>query len=347
MNELKVRTLEGIDDMFNFEIEPDLTPKNTSPKKSEDAPIVAGNGKLEMEFTKMRPFPNHPFQLYTGKRLDEMVESIKQFGIIFPIILWHKGNGVYLILSGHNRVNGGKIAGLIKCSVIIRENLTEDEAMLIVTETNLRQRGFLEMSYSERAVSLKNHYDAMKCQGKRNDLIKEIDELMNPLDDKTQGTSSQVATRLRTDEKLGKENGLSKDTVARYIRSATHLTPHLLAYVDTGNIPFLAAYDISFVENKDKQAFITGIIKRDDCKVDMKMAALLRKYYENRTLTNEVIEQILAGEKTRKPKSDKPKPFSLKPAFIKKHFPEDKTPAEIEETIDIALSEYFERNNSA
>jgi ParB family chromosome partitioning protein len=347
MSELKVRPLEDFDDMLNFEVEPLSAPKNTAPKKSGNTPAVSSGGESEMEFAKMKPFPNHPFQLYTGKRLDDMVESIKQFGILFPVILWHKGNNVYLILSGHNRVNSGKIAGLSKSPVIIKENLTEEEAMLIVTETNLRQRGFTELSHSERAISLKNHYEAIKCQGKRNDLIKEIDELMNPLDNKAQGTSSQVETKSRADEKVGQDYGLSHAKVARYIRLAS-LNPFLLAYVDTGNIPFLAAYDISFVENKELQTAITNIIKRDDCKVDMKMAALLRKYYENRSLTDDVIEQILSGEKTRKPKSDKPKPFSLKPAFIKKHFfKKEYTPAEIETIIDQALSDYFIKEKSA
>ncbi|MCL2637485.1 MAG: ParB N-terminal domain-containing protein [Oscillospiraceae bacterium] len=333
-----------LDESLLFQPHPDFINKNIETEENEDTLTVAENNSVsEMAFSKMKSFPNHPFRLYGGTRLDDMVESIKQAGILFPIMLWDKGNNVYFILSGHNRVNAGKLAGLTKGPVIIKENLTDEEAMFIVTETNLRQRGFLEMSYSERAISLKNNYEAVKCQGKRNDLINEIETLINPHSDSVEEASSQVATRFRADEKIASENGISKDTVARYVRLATHLDPHLLAYVDTGNIPFLAAYDLSFIENKEMQKLIIDIIKRDNCKVDMKMAALLRKYSEKRALTKEIIEQILSGEKTRKPKSDKPKPFSLKPAFIKKHFPESKTPAEIEEIIDKALSEYLSK----
>jgi ParB family chromosome partitioning protein len=226
------------------------------------------------------------------------------------------------------------------------ENLTPEEAMIIVTETNLRQRGFSELSHHERAVSLKNNYEAVKCQGKRKDLISELDELLNPHNDKAQDTSAEIQRKLENRDKIGHENGLSRDKVAKYIRIATHALS-ILSYVDTGNVVFQAAYDLSFIEDKEMQKLITDIIKRDNCKVDMKMAVLLRKYYENRTLTNETIEQILSGEKIRKPKSDKPKPFSLKPALIKKHFPESKTPAEIEEIIDRALTELFARESSA
>jgi ParB family chromosome partitioning protein len=300
-----------------------------------------------MSFSKMKTFPEHPFQLYTGKRLDEMVESIKANGIYEPILLWLKCDGTYTILSGHNRVKAAKIVGLTESPVRIRENITDEEAMIAVIETNMNQRGFLEMSYSERAISLKNHYDAIKCQGRRADLINEIESLLKPHDDVAQDACVQVE-HMKSRDKLANENGLSATNVTRYIRIATYLSSHLLAYVDTGNISFLAAYDISFIENKDLQTIISNIIKRDDCKIDMKMAALLRGYYIKGTLTESLIEQILSGEKTRKPKSDKPKPFSLKSAIVKKHFTKKEyTLAEMENIIDQALSEYFIKESSA
>ena len=149
-------------------------------------PAPAGNVVTEMALSQIQPFPEHKFKLYSGERLNDMVESIKEFGVLMPVILWHKDDDYY-ILSGHNRVNAAKLAGLKAVPVMIKENLTHDEAILIVTETNLRQRSFSDLSESEKAYSLAQHYAAMKSQGKRNDLLEEIDNLI---------TSPQVGTKL-------------------------------------------------------------------------------------------------------------------------------------------------------
>ena len=106
-----------------------------------------------MDFDQMESFPNHRFKLYEGQRLTDMVDSIKQFGVLLPLIVWHTEDGKNIILSGHNRKNAGQLAGLTKGPVIIKENLTFHEARLIVTETNLRQRSFTDMSHSERAFT--------------------------------------------------------------------------------------------------------------------------------------------------------------------------------------------------
>jgi ParB family chromosome partitioning protein len=290
----------------------------------------------------MQSFPGHIFRLYEGQQLQDMVESIKQFGILLPIILWHS-NDDHIILSGHNRVNAAKLAGLTKGPVVIKENLSHDEAVLIVTETNLRQRSFTDLSHSERALCLSQHYEAMKCQGKRSDLISEIETLLNPHDNSVQGTSVRIGQKLESRDKLGSEYGLSSTNVTRYIRIAT-LNPALLSYVDTGEIAFSGAYDLSFIEDKDKQSKIAEIIKRDSYKVDMKIAELLRKYYEQKKLSDAAIEQIMSGEKTQKPRSNKPKAYSLKGAIIKKHFTNGQTKSEIESTIDEALTMYLSQN---
>jgi len=263
--------LENFEEIFDFE-----HPDCNAPVYAVQSDSTAATGYSEMEFSRMKPFPNHVFKLYKGQRLQDMVENIKQFGVIFPIILWQTENNEFIILSGHNRVNAAKIAGITKCPVVIRTDLTHDEAVLFVTETNLRQRSFTDLSHSERALCLSQHYEAMKCQGRRTDLINEIESLMNPHDNSVQSASSQLGTR--TDEKLGRDYSLSRNQVARYIRLAT-LDPALLAYVDTGEIAFLAGYDISFIEKQNIQAIIANLIKNKYYKVDMKMASLLREYY--------------------------------------------------------------------
>ena len=172
-------SLDGMDDLFDFKTKEDLS----QPEQEN-----GGTGITEMDFAVMEPLPNHKFKLYTGQRLWDMVDSIREFGILEPLIVWvHDGKNT--ILSGHNRQNAGSIAGLTKGPVIIRENLTYEDAILIATETNLRQRSFDDLSPSEKAYCLKQHYDAIKSQGRRNDLIKEIEELVNPHETGKNGTS--------------------------------------------------------------------------------------------------------------------------------------------------------------
>ncbi|WP_367569445.1 ParB N-terminal domain-containing protein [Lacrimispora sp.] len=225
-------SLIDFDEMLGIEPQQDATP----------APVQGGI--LDMDFSLMESFPNHRFKLYEGQQLDDMVDSIRQFGILLPIILWYTEDGRYIILSGHNRKNAAQLAGFTKGPVIIRENLTYEDAVLIVTETNLRQRSFGDMSYSERAYCLAQHYAALKSQGKRNDLLAEIEMLLNPHDTEENSTSSEVQTKLRSDEKLGQNYGLSRDKVAKYIRISNLIEP-LISRVDSGEIAFLAAYDLS------------------------------------------------------------------------------------------------------
>lgn len=325
--------IEDFADMLNFEPE-----QNTAL-----APVQGGI--TEMDFSLMEPFPNHRFKLYEGQQLADMVDSVRQFGILLPIILWHTEDGRYLILSGHNRQNAGQLAGLTKGPVIIKENLTHDEAVLIVTETNLRQRSFSDMSHSERAYCLAQHYEALKSQGKRNDLLEEIERLLNPHDSDGNSTCAQVEHKLKSREKMGEEYGLSHAKVARYIRLAG-LVPDLLEKVDTGEIAFLAAYDLSFVENSNQQQQVSDLMESEGYKVDMKKAELLRSYYETGKLTDTAMVQILSGEKTRKPKSNKPQPFKVNPTVISKYFTNEQSSKEIEDTIDKALAMYFENLNT-
>ena len=307
----------------------------------DTAPAPVQGGILEMDFSLMESFPNHRFKLYEGQQLDDMVDSIRQFGILLPIILWYTEDGRYIILSGHNRKNAAQLAGLTKGPVIIRENLTYEDAVLIVTETNLRQRSFADMSYSERAYCLAQHYAALKSQGKRNDLLAEIEMLLNPHDTEENSTSSEVQTKLRSDEKLGQNYGLSRDKVAKYIRISNLIEP-LIFRVDTGEISFLAAYDLSFVENETQQQRIADLMESENHKVDTKKAELFHSYYKAGKLTDTAIVQIISGEKTRKPKSNKPQPVKIKPAVISKYFTAQQTQKEIEEVIDKALALYFE-----
>lgn len=327
--------LSDFDDMLNFEQDTKTPVWVGSP-----APISQDGVMMEMDFEQMESFPNHKFKLYEGQRLVDMVESIRQFGILLPIILWYTEDGKYIILSGHNRRNAAQLAGVTRGPVIIRENLTYDEAVLIVTETNLLQRSFADMSHSERAYCLAQHYEAMKSQGKRNDLLAEIETLLNPHGCEENETCAEVQHKSKSRDKIGQEYGLSRDKVAKYIR-LSGLISDLIVRVDTGEIAFLAAYDLSFVEDATKQQQIVDLMESDGYKVDMKKAELIRSYFETNKLTDTAIMQILSGEKTRRPKSNKTKPVKVKPAVITKFFTAQQTAKEIEETIERALELYF------
>lgn len=323
--------IEDFEDMINFKEEPETVPAQT--------------GIEEMNFDRMESFPDHKFKLYEGQRLVDMAESIKQHGILLPLIVWHTQDDKHIILSGHNRRNAAGLAGLNKGPIIVKENLTLAEATLIVTETNLHQRSFADMSHSERAYCLSQHYEALKSQGKRSDLLLEIQSLLDPDEIRGNSTSSECQTKLRTDEKIGKNYGLSRDKVAKYIRIAK-LLPSILAKVDENKIGFLAAYEISFVENPELQQNIVEFMESDDLKMDIKKAELLRNHYEAGKLNDDGILQILNGEKTRKPKSDKPKPVQIKPSVLSKYFTPEHTQKEITGIIEQALQLFFQVQNA-
>lgn len=332
VNSLLNSSMDGMDELFQFKT------KEPSADAGEEMPS-GGIVLMEMEFSVLEFFPDHKFRLYTGQRLNDMVESIKEYGILQPIIVWHREDK-YILLSGHNRVNAGKLAGLTKCAAIVKENLSYEDAVLIVTETNLRQRSFEDMSLSERAVCLKQHYEAIKSQGRRTDLLNEIENLVNPHEIGENRTSSEIQTKLRSDEKMGSEYGLSRDNVAKYLRIAT-LSEPLLELLDEKQISMAAAYDVSFVEEVEKQGIISELLQGGENKLDMKKAALIHDYAKNGTLTEERIRQIITGEKTKKPKGSGPRPIQIKAAVITRFFAGGQNPKEIEETIVKALEMYF------
>ncbi len=313
----------------------------------EDEPPKAestANAPCTLDIADLVPFANHPFKLYTGARLDDMVRSVKDNGVILPIVVrpFDEDEGTYEILSGHNRVNAAKIAGLTEVPVVIKTGLTDDEAALIVTETNLNQRSFGDLAHSERAIALKHHLDAIKSQGKRNDLVSEIERLSNPHEIKENGTSNLLDEKLLSVEKTGANYGISSATVTRYIR-LTHLCKSLLTRVDADEIGLYPAVSLSYLSS-DEQTELERLLGEAAYKVDMKKAEALREYSEGKKLTPEKMEQILSGELNRKPKPKTPPPFKLKAKIYQKYFDGDTPQGEIEATIDQALAEYFENH---
>jgi len=166
---------------------------------------------------KLFPYKNHPFKPYQGQRFDDMLESIRANGVLVPIIARPIDEFTYEILSGHNRVEASKAAGLETIPAIVKEELSDEEALLIVTETNLIQRSFSDLSHSERAVTLSMHYDAIKKQGKRTDMIFEIETMLNASNINEHETCTQIGNKLKSIEKVGNEYGLSKNSIAHCV----------------------------------------------------------------------------------------------------------------------------------
>jgi len=298
----------------------------TAPKKYHRS---SGNYTI-YPIESLEPYPNHPFKPYTGQRLDDMVESVRENGIMIPIIVRHNQNGKFVILSGHNRVNAATLAGYADVPVIVKNHISDEEARLLVTETNLMQRSFSDLSHSERAICLAHHYEAMKCQGRRNDLLCEIETLI--------GTCSQIENKCKSLTKIGDKYGLSKDKVARYIRMSK-LVPELLELVDNDSLAFLSAYQLSFIEDESVQTQAAEFIQNGG-KLDIKSAETLREHYENSSLTDENIKQVLCDTP---PPEKKPQSFKLSTNIINEFFKTEQDKKAIEETITAALRFYYDR----
>jgi len=275
----------------------------------------------EISLDQLVPFANHPFKLYEGQRFTDMVESVRENGVLTPIIVRPIADGKYEILSGHNRVAAAREAGLESVPAIVREGLNDDEAMFIVTETNLIQRSFNDMKHSEKAVVIAVHYDSIKKKsGYRTDLLEDV------------ATLSQVATR-STRGKIGEQYGLSKDTINRYLR-INKLIPMLKEKIDNDNIGIVAAVSLSYLRENEQE--LLNDILGESGNVGTRQADRLRKESENRELSREDIEQILNPEK-----QEKVKPFKVKSEIIEKYF-KGKDDAEIESEIETILSTVLE-----
>ncbi|GHU89405.1 hypothetical protein FACS1894202_07520 [Clostridia bacterium] len=282
----------------------------------------------QLPIADLVPFANHPFKLYEGKRFDDMVESVKATGIISPIIV-RPLNDKFEILSGHNRVEAAKAAGLDVVPAVVRENLSDDEALLIVTETNLIQRSFADMKHSERAVVIATHYNAMKLKsGYRSDLLEEIEAL----------TCAPVAHRSRTRDKLGAQYGLSKDTISRYLR-VNELIDEFKTMLDDGKIAMRAAVSLSYLRDVE-QELVCDILNEPNAKLTMKATEELRQKAVIGKLDAKDVILLLTGEKSE----TKPIKVKIGSDVVSKYFMDAQTPKEIEDVVAKALEAWFANN---
>jgi len=329
--------LQNLDDLFkqNDGVNPleQAVPIITTQPTNKRAVIFVSTNQLI-------PFKNHPFRLYEGERLDDMVASIKANGVLVPIIA-RKVNKTLEILSGHNRVEAAKLVGLTEVPTIVFESISDEDAMAYVVETNLIQRSFSDMCHSEKAAVIALHHSKMFSQGKRNDIIVQLKTLEKPCDNKDNLTCAQVANKRKTIYKVGLEYGLSKDTIARYLR-INQLLPILKSQLDNGNIAFIPAVTLSYLKEAEQTA-LADCIEQHCFSVDMQKAYTLRKHSEKRKLDGNTIKCILSGAMTQK--SNRTPTVKVSKTVYAIYFKPSQSAKEVQEIVEKALAMYFERTN--
>lgn len=304
-------------------------------------------GTIEINIVDLIPFKNHPFRLYEGERLNDMVQSIKEHGVITPLIVRTLEDNKYEILSGHNRANAAKRIGLETVPVVIKENITDEEAMLIVTETNLIQRSFSELSHSERARVLTERHKAIKQQGRRTDLISEIERMSNTDDLQENSDLGRICQKLDSRNEIAEKYNLSARTVADYIRIDT-LISELKIRLDNNEIPFTSGVDLSFLK-EDEQETIETILDDYGFKVDLKKSEVLKTLSQGRNFNYNKAHEVLSGKFFDKPKKNKKPKFTSKftKNIVEKYVTENRSMSDVEKLIEQLLEKHFSQNQEA
>ena len=260
------------------------------------------------------PFKNHPFKVLDDDSMSDTVESVKQYGVLSPLIARPRPKGGYEIISGHRRQHAAELAGLETLPVIVRQ-MDDDAAIILMVDSNLQREHILP---SERAFAYKMKLDAMKNQGTRSDL-----------------TSTQVVSKLRSNEKLGAENNQSRETVRRFIR-LTNLIPELLDMVDNKTVSFNPAVELSYLSPEQQQEVIRAM---DDTQnfPSVSQAKRIKKLAQDGTFTTETVVAIMGEEK--KSELDT---VTIKNDTLRKYFPRSYPPKQMEDTI-IKLLEQWQK----
>lgn len=284
-------------------------------------------------FARIRQFQGHPFRLYTGERFSDMVESIRQNGILMPLIvrrIFGDPAHDYEMLSGHNRMNAGQAAGLEGAWCVVKEGLSDAEAMMYVVETNLLQRSFSDLLPSEKAAVLTLRYSEMFSQGKRNDIQRELEEL-----ERGSGTCGSDFHKYKNRDVLGEDYALTGRQVATYLR-INRLCDGLKLRLDEKQLTQASAVSLSYLNGPDQLAVHAALLRYQRKPADAQMAAV-RKLAETGPLTEDSIMGLLQ----KKASSPPPKALSIQSAVYTPYFASGTPKKEIERVIGEALALYF------
>ncbi len=329
-------------------ISPRFCPKRKALNSKEDKTmtpnfdfkkIISENEQLKkVPLDMLVPYHNHNFKLYEGERLDDMVQSIKTNGVLTPIIVRAiDGGEKYEILAGHNRVNAARLAGLTSIHAVIKENLSDEEAEMYVIETNVMQRGFDDLSVTERATVVAVRYSEMFNEDKCKAIEKELAILNGENVEDTNGdTPDEKKSKLAA---VGENYGLSKDSIARLLR-ISKLVPELKPCVDNGSVAVRTAVNLSYLL-KSEQRKVAKMVTEVGYSVDMKKSALLKELSAQKQLNDKLIEAIISGQYNPDAKPPKPKAFKIKAETAEKYFDTDWDNDKVQEVIAAALEMYF------
>jgi len=313
----------------------DLLTEDTSAQTNE---VKTENGVEQIAIDSIKAFHNHPFHLYEGERLNDMVESIREHGVLNPVIVLKTHDG-YEMLSGHNRANAAKLAGLAEIPAIVKVGLSEVEAYVYVIETNLMQRSFTDLLPSEKAAVMAAHYDKVCCQGKRNDIIRELQILSgaNPDD-----TCCHNGNKLKSLDVIASEYGFSSRNAARYLR-LNHLIQPFKNLMDENKIALLAAVDVSYLTEEEQQ-MLWNIVERQGLKVKPAYAEKLRKASGN--LTEEKMAEILEALQVKHTDGNAGVSFKLPKSICSKYF-DGMDSKQMAAVVEQALAAWFEGKEAA
>lgn len=279
------------------------------------------NNLTYIEIEKLKPFENHPYHVKDDDEMMNLTESIKENGILSPLIVRPIENGEYEIISGHRRLFASKRAGLTEVPALIYE-MDRDAAAIALVDSNLHRDNILP---SERAFAYKLKMEALSHQGKRTDL-----------------TSAQVEPKLST-EIIGESENVSRETVKRYIR-LTKLLPELLKYVDEGQIAFTPAVELSYLNDIEQQDLLE-VIESEDCTPSLSQAVRMKKLSQKGNLNDDKILEIMSEEKANQKERIK-----IPTERVRKYFPQSYSNAQIEEMIVKLCEAHYkrkQRNNFA
>lgn len=260
---------------------------------------------IEVKIGDLHPFPNHPFQVRDDDSMKETVESIKECGVLSPIIVRPREEGGYEIVSGHRRTHACELAGVETVPVIVRE-MDRDAAIVVMVDSNLQRENILP---SERAAAYKMKLEAIKRQGQRNDL-----------------TSRQVVGKLESTDAIGRDTGESGRQVQRYIR-LTELTPELQQMVDEKKIGMTPAVEISYLK-PEEQKLLLETIESEQSTPSLSQAKRMKEMSREGTLNDETMLSLMSEQK--KPiKNEIVLPYDA----LQKYFPKNSTPHQMERMI--------------
>ena len=265
------------------------------------------------------PFPDNPFHVAEDETLSELAESIKEFGIVTPIITRPKEDGDgYEVIAGQRRVRASELAGINTVPAFVLP-LDRDRAIITLVDSNLQRENILP---SERAFAYKMKSEAMKRQGFRTDL-----------------TSSQVVTKLRTDDKVAQGFGVGRMPVQRFIR-LTELIPPILQMVDEGKIALTPAVELSFLK-KDEQENLFATMESEEATPSLSQAQRMKQLSQSGRLDMDTIFAIMTEEKGNQKET-----LKINTSKLKKYFPKNTTPKQMEETIIKLLERELQRKRN-